>query len=41
MKLVKGPAIPVSKSAFREGVMLSIRMTAPNVPNGEKGKGKK
>jgi hypothetical protein len=40
-RLTKGPAIPVSKRAIREGVVLSIRMTAPNVPNGEKGKGKK
>jgi hypothetical protein len=40
-RLVKGPATPVSKRAFREEVVLSIRMTAPNVPKGEKGKGRK
>jgi hypothetical protein len=40
-RLVKGPAIPISKSAFRDEVALSIRMTAPKVPKGEKGKGKK
>jgi hypothetical protein len=40
-KLVKGPAMPTSKSAFREEVALSIRMTAPKVPKGERGKGKK
>jgi hypothetical protein len=41
MRLVKGPATPVSKRAFRDEMVLSIRMTAPNVPKGEKGKGKK
>jgi hypothetical protein len=40
-RLVKGPATPVSKRAFREEMGLSIRITAPNVPKGEKGKGKK
>jgi hypothetical protein len=40
-RLVKGPATPVSKRDFREEMVLSMRMTAPNVPNGEKGKGKK
>jgi hypothetical protein len=40
-RLIKGPATPVSKRAFREEVVLSIRMTAPNVPKGEKGKGRK
>jgi hypothetical protein len=40
-RLVKGPAMPMSKRAFREEVALSIRMTAPNVPKGERGKGKK
>jgi hypothetical protein len=40
-RLVKGPAAPVSNRAFREVIVLSIRMTAPNVPNGEKGKGRK
>jgi hypothetical protein len=40
-RLVKGPAAPVSKRAFREEMWLSIRMTAPNVPKGENGKGKK
>jgi hypothetical protein len=40
-RLVKGPATPVSKRAFREVVVLSMRMTAPNVPKGEKGKGRK
>jgi len=41
MRLVKGPATPVSKRAFRDEMVLSIRMTAPNVPKGEKGNGKK
>lgn len=40
-RLVKGPATPVSKRVFREEMVLCIRMTAPNVPKGEKGKGKK
>lgn len=40
-RLVKGPATPVSKRVFREAIVLSMRMTAPNVPKGEKGKGKK
>jgi hypothetical protein len=40
-RLVMGPAIPVSKRAFREVSDPLIRMTAPNVPKGEKGKGKK
>jgi hypothetical protein len=40
-RLVKGPATPVSKRAFRDETALSIRITAPSVPKGEKGKGKK
>jgi hypothetical protein len=40
-RLVKGPATPVSKRAFREEVVLSIRMTAPKVPKGGNGKGRK
>jgi hypothetical protein len=40
-RLIKGPATPVSKRDFREEMVLSMRMTAPNVPKGEKGKGKK
>lgn len=40
-RLVKGPATPVSKRVFREETVLSMRMTAPNVPKGEKGKGRK
>jgi hypothetical protein len=40
-KLVRGPATPVSKRAFREETVLSIRITAPNVPKGGRGKGKK
>jgi hypothetical protein len=40
-RLVKGPATPVSKRVFREETVLSIRMTAPNVPKGENGKGRK
>jgi len=41
IRLVKGPATPVSKRVFREETVLSMRMTAPNVPKGEKGKGRK
>lgn len=41
IRLVKGPATPVSKRVFRDETVLSIRITAPNVPKGEKGKGKK
>jgi hypothetical protein len=41
IKLVRGPAIPVSKRAFREDTVLSMRMTAPSVPKGGRGKGKK
>jgi hypothetical protein len=41
IRLVKGPATPVSKRAFREEIVLSMRMTAPNVPNGGRGRGKK
>ena len=40
-RLVKGPAAPVSKRALREAMWLSMRMTAPRVPKGEKGKGRK
>jgi hypothetical protein len=40
-RLVKGPATPVSKRDLREEMVLSIRMTAPRVPKGEKGKGRK
>jgi hypothetical protein len=41
-KLVKGPAIPVSKRALREGIGPSIRMIAPSVPKGEmRGRGRK
>jgi len=40
-KLVRGPATPVSKIAFRDERGPSIRMTAPNVPKGERGKGRK
>jgi hypothetical protein len=40
-RLVNGPATPVSKRLFLELVVPSMRITAPNVPNGEKGKGKK
>jgi hypothetical protein len=40
-RLVKGPATPVSKRLFREVIVPSMRITAPNVPKGEKGKGKK
>jgi hypothetical protein len=40
-KLAKGPAAPVSKRAFLEETVLSIRMTAPKVPKGESGKGRK
>jgi hypothetical protein len=40
-KLIKGPATPVSKRAFREETVLSMRITAPNVPKGGRGKGKK
>jgi hypothetical protein len=40
-RLVNGPATPVSKRVFREETVLSIRMTAPRVPKGEKGKGRK
>jgi hypothetical protein len=40
-RLVRGPATPVSKRDFREEMVLSIRMMAPSVPKGEKGKGKK
>jgi hypothetical protein len=40
-RLIKGPATPVSKRAFREETVLSMRITAPNVPNGGRGKGKK
>lgn len=41
MRLVRGPATPVSKRAFREDTAPSIRITAPNVPKGERGNGKK
>jgi hypothetical protein len=41
IRLVRGPATPVSKRAFREETVLSIRITAPNVPKGGRGKGKK
>jgi hypothetical protein len=40
-RLAKGPATPVSKRAFRDETLLCIRMTAPNVPKGENGNGKK
>jgi hypothetical protein len=40
-RLVRGPAIPVSKSAFREETVLSMRITAPKVPKGGRGRGKK
>jgi hypothetical protein len=40
-RLVRGPATPVSKRVFRDETVLSIRITAPSVPKGEKGKGKK
>jgi hypothetical protein len=41
MRLVRGPATPVSKRAFREDTVLSMRITAPRVPKGGRGKGKK
>jgi len=41
IRLVIGPATPVSKRAFREETVLSMRITAPNVPKGGRGKGKK
>ena len=41
IRLVKGPATPVSKRAFREETVLSMRITAPSVPKGGSGKGKK
>jgi hypothetical protein len=41
IRLVKGPATPVSKRAFREETVLSMRITAPKVPKGGRGKGKK
>jgi hypothetical protein len=41
IRLVRGPAIPVSKRAFREETVLSMRMTAPKVPKGGRGRGKK
>jgi len=41
IRLVKGPATPVSKRVLRDETVLSIRMTAPNVPKGERGNGKK
>jgi hypothetical protein len=41
IRLVRGPATPVSKMAFRDEREPSIRMTAPNVPKGERGKGRK
>jgi hypothetical protein len=40
-RLVKGPATPMSKRAFRDEIVPPIRMTAPNVPKGGKGNGKK
>jgi hypothetical protein len=41
IRLVRGPATPVSKSALREETVLSMRITAPKVPKGGRGKGKK
>jgi hypothetical protein len=41
IRLVRGPATPVSKRAFREDTVLSMRITAPSVPKGGRGKGKK
>jgi hypothetical protein len=41
IRLVNGPATPVSKRVFREDTVLSIRITAPSVPKGGRGKGKK
>jgi hypothetical protein len=41
IRLVKGPATPVSKRALREETVLSMRITAPKVPKGGSGKGKK
>jgi hypothetical protein len=41
MRLVRGPATPVSKRAFREETVLSMRITAPRVPKGGRGKGRK
>jgi hypothetical protein len=40
-RLVRGPATPVSKRAFRVETVLSMRITAPSVPKGGRGKGKK
>jgi hypothetical protein len=36
IRLIKGPATPVSKRVFREETVLSMRITAPSVP--ERGK---
>jgi len=41
MRLVRGPATPVSKIDLRDERRPSIRMTAPNVPKGERGNGRK
>jgi hypothetical protein len=41
IRLIKGPATPVSKRTFREETVLSMRITAPKVPKGGRGKGKK
>jgi hypothetical protein len=41
IRLARGPATPVSKRALLEETGLSILITAPNVPNGENGKGRK
>jgi hypothetical protein len=41
IRLVRGPATPVSKRALRQDTVLSMRITAPSVPKGGRGKGKK
>jgi hypothetical protein len=40
-RLVRGPAIPVSNRALREETVLSMRITAPKVPKGGRGRGRK
>jgi hypothetical protein len=39
MKPDKGPAMPMSKSAFLLIIIPFILIIAPNVPKGERGKG--
>jgi hypothetical protein len=41
IRLIKGPATPVSKRVFREETVLSMRITAPRVPKGGRGNGRK